>query len=443
MEFDWNKLTYYEREAVIRDSIYNNPYIPQEIRPHPKQALFLSDFTKEILYGGSAGGGKSAAMLMAALMFCKYPNYKALLLRRTFYQLTQPEALIPLSLEWLTGTDAKWKDKEHRWIFPNGSTLIFGYMDSEKDKYNYQGAAFHFIGFDELTQFTETMYAYLFSRLRKVKSSEFPLRMRASSNPGGIGHEWVKKRFITKKTENRLFIPAGLKDNPSLDADDYRENLKNLDPVTRKQLEDGDWDVVGSGNFFMRSKFRFTDRIALGGRVVRYWDMAGSDKKKSDFTVGVKMLMHGGQFYILDVIRVQKRPADVEALIKETAQKDGRHVQIYMEQEPGSAGLAVISHYSRNVLPGYAFEGIRSTGNKVDRAKPFSAAVNNDNVFLLMAEWNDSFLEECAVFPQEGFHDDQVDAASGAFTQLNDSVISLSNVITLNVDRTSKVCRGY
>ena len=217
------------------------------------------------------------------------------------------------------------------------------------------------------------MYSYLFSRLRKVKSSEFPLRMRASSNPGGIGHEWVKKRFITKKTENRLFIPAGLKDNPSLDADDYRENLKNLDPVTRKQLEDGDWDVVGSGNFFMRSKFRFTDRIALGGRVVRYWDMAGSDKKKADFTVGVKMLMHGGQFYILDVIRVQKKPADVEALIKETAQKDGRHVQIYMEQEPGSAGLAVISHYSRNVLPGYAFEGIRSTGNKVDRAKPFSA----------------------------------------------------------------------
>jgi predicted phage terminase large subunit-like protein len=114
----------------------------------------------------------------------------------------------------------------------------------------------------------------------------------------------------------------------------------------------------------------------------------------------------------------RKKPADVEALIKETAQKDGRHVQIYMEQEPGSAGLAVISHYSRNVLPGYSFEGIRSTGNKVDRAKPFSAAVNNDNVFLLMAEWNESFLEECAVFPQEGFHDDQVDAASGAFTHL-------------------------
>lgn len=216
-----------------------SPYIPHT--PHPKQAEFLALDCREALYGGAAGGGKSDALLMGALQHVHVPGYAALILRRTFRDLNQADAIMARSHAWLRGTDARWNDRDKRWTFPSGATLTFGYLDTDGDRYQYQGAAFQFIGWDELTQFPEAWYRWLFSRLRRLQGVDVPLRVRAATNPGGLGHEWVRRRFIDPGDPAKPFVPAKVADNPSLDAAEYLGSLAELDSTTRAQLEHGAW----------------------------------------------------------------------------------------------------------------------------------------------------------------------------------------------------------
>lgn len=223
--------------------------------PTQQQKCFLDLQCPEALYGGAAGGGKSDAMLMAALQYVDRPGYAAILFRRTFKDLALPGAIMARSHEWLAGTEAHWRGDEYKWTFPSGATLSFGYLDSENDRFRYQSAEFQFVGFDELTQFPERWYLYLFSRLRRLEGSTIPLRMRSATNPGGLGHKWVKARFginadgtvANNGRKDRVFVPAKLDDNPHVDRDAYRENLSKLDPVTREQLEKGRWIQDSSG----------------------------------------------------------------------------------------------------------------------------------------------------------------------------------------------------
>jgi hypothetical protein len=221
--------------------------------PHAKQHAFLWLDNLEALYGGAAGGGKSDALLMAALQYVDVPEYAAILFRRQYSDLALPGALMSRAHEWLAPTDAQWNDIEKTWTFPSGATLTFGYLKTDKDKYRYQSAEFQFVGFDELTQFPRSDYIYLFSRLRRLEGSNIPIRMRSATNPGGLGHLWVKNRFIVKEDdtgpEEPVFIPARLKDNPSIDQTLYLFALEQLDEETRQQLLLGDWDAREPGNW--------------------------------------------------------------------------------------------------------------------------------------------------------------------------------------------------
>lgn len=363
------------------------------------------------------------------MQYVDYPNYNAILLRRTFKDLSKPEALMDIARQWLIPTDAHWNERDKQWLFPSGATLSFGYLESENDKYQYQGAAYQYIGFDELTQFTETQYTYLFSRLRRAAGVNIPLRMRSAANPGGVGHEWVKARFITKQHPKRLFIPSKLADNPHLDQQAYREtSLSNLDIVTRARLEDGDWDVNESGGIFKREWFPIVDYLPPANEFTawaRYWDLAGSEPSNAypdpDYTVGLKMGLHNtGKLYITDIRRFRKTSADVEKEIVSTASVDGKQVDIGMEQEGGSAGKSVIDHYRMKVLAGYTFRGYKTTGSKIDRARPVSPRAEAKDIVLVRAEWNEAFLQEVNVFTGDGkLHDDQVDTLSGAYDMLS------------------------
>lgn len=155
------------------------------------------------------------------------------------------------SHEWLQGTGALWNERDRRWTFPSGATLTFGYCETAKDVYRYQGAEFQFIGIDELTQWPEQPYRYLLSRLRRLQGVTVPLRARAGANPGGIGHEWVKRRFLDGGSPECRFVGAKLQDNPHVDATEYRRSLALLTETTRRQLEDGIW-VRDSGGLVYR-----------------------------------------------------------------------------------------------------------------------------------------------------------------------------------------------
>ena len=217
------------------------------------QTDFLAAPERDVLYGGAAGGGKSYAMLIDPLRFAHRAAHRALILRRSMPELRE---LIDKSRELYPKAfpGCKYKEVEKLWNFPSGAKVEFGFLERDADVYRYQGQAYSWIGFDEITHLpTEFGWNYLASRLRTTDSDITPY-MRCTANPGGVGATWVKKRYIDPHPPNeafvgedrlsRKFIPARLDDNPYLAKDGrYEEMLQALPPTQRKQLLEGNWDV--------------------------------------------------------------------------------------------------------------------------------------------------------------------------------------------------------
>lgn len=245
-------------------------YCPNLATVSAPQALFLLLDQEEALYGGAAGGGKSDALLMAALQYVDVPGYSALLLRRTYAELEKSDGLIPRAMEWLSGTDARKSDGGKRWIFPSGARLEFGHCQDEADRFAYQSAAFTFCGFDELTSFTETIYTYIgFSRSRRRsvgRVSKVPIRVRSASNPGNVGHGWVRARFVDERTRKpgAVFVPAKVADNPGLDVAQYRRTMSHLSEELQAQLLEGDWQVFEGAAFPRFGDIHLIDDFPLG-----------------------------------------------------------------------------------------------------------------------------------------------------------------------------------
>src|SRR5438105_1987546 len=233
-----------------------------DMKPTEKQNLFLSRRDhREVFYGGAAGGGKSIALLMGALEYVRFPGYAALIIRKDVSRLGLAGGLMARAEEFFRGRKGvRWIGSRRAWEFWLGdyippATITFGYLSRPLDKFRYASSEFQYIAFDELTDFSEEDYLFLFSRLRRSAGLKgVPLRMRSASNPGGRGHAWVKGRFIPEgevsplpagvlEKHGRLYVPSRIADNPHLDGEEYRQSLLHLPSVERERLMNGDWSV--------------------------------------------------------------------------------------------------------------------------------------------------------------------------------------------------------
>ncbi len=248
-----------------------------ELRLEPKQSQAFLTGATEVLYGGAAGGGKSYLERVSAIRWCmEVAGIQVYLFRRTLSDLRDNHLRGPTSLfvmldSYISSQQVKYRERDNELHFWNGSVLHLCFCDAENDVEKYRGAEIHVLIMDELTHFSEYQYRFLRSRVRiaglKIQDSYRPRlpRIECASNPGSIGHAWVKRTFISPKAENeiwrtsaeeggmlRQFIPARLTDNPHLTAEDpaYADRLRGLgsDNLVRAML-DGDWNIVAGQAF--------------------------------------------------------------------------------------------------------------------------------------------------------------------------------------------------
>ncbi len=228
------------------------------IKVTKKQQQFIDANYDEVFFGGAAGGGKSFGQLVDALRFAiTYKGSKQLILRRTFPELER--SLIMESIKLYPQKAGKYIKSQKKWYFSNGSIIEFGYCDAESDVTKYQSAEYDVVRFDEVTHFTQFQYTYLISRIRGVNPC--PKQIKSTGNPGGVGHSFIKQRFIDKGNwgqhfndedkRSYIFIPSNVYDNHFLlNADpNYIKRLNQLPEYERKRLLFGDWDAF-EGRYF-------------------------------------------------------------------------------------------------------------------------------------------------------------------------------------------------
>lgn len=363
--------------------------------PQSKQAVFQSRNEYEALYGGAAGGGKSDALLTEALRQVHIGHYRGLILRKTYPQLSE---LVDRSRELYSSAypDAVYNDSKHFWRFPSGAKIYFGAMQHTKDRINYQGKRYDFIAFDELTHFTWEEYSYMFSRNRPSGSGT-RCYIRATTNPGGIGHSWVKERFITaappltpikttmqvagpdgkmiEMERSRIFVPSTVFDNERLLENDpnYLANLSLLPEKEKRALLYGDWDSF-AGQVFSEWKndpSHYDDRlqthvikpfvIPKSWRIYRGFDFGYS----RPFAVEWIAVDHDGRAYVIAELYgctgtpnegVRYTPSQIAQRIK-TMEKE--HINLKGRRIRGIADPAISkSETGESISDMFAKEGV-------------------------------------------------------------------------------------
>jgi predicted phage terminase large subunit-like protein len=439
-----------------------------EIRPQPTQNLFLQTTADIALYGGSAGSGKSWSLVVEPLRNYDNDKFGAVIFRRTYPEIKVLGGLWDESCGIYPRLGATPRETTLEWNFNKGMRVKFGHLQHEHSVYDYQGASLPFMGFDELTSFTEKQFFFLLSRNRSTCGVS-PY-VRATCNPDA--DSWVKNLLLWYIDDNGdpiparsgkirwfirvddvlqwadskealmekygadvmpksfTFISANIYDNQVLLKKDpgYLANLKALSRVDRLRLLGGNWNVrATAGSLFRKEWFPVVDAIPAGyAQAIRYWDRAATIpsevNRDPDYSVGVKLLRYPNNTYLIsDVVRLRDTPLQVKRTVGNMASHDGYQCIVGIEKDPGQAGVVEADDYVR-MLSGFDVRLNKVEKDKITRAKPLSAQVEAGNVKVLRGHWNQDFFNELENFGEDSTgHDDQVDACSGAFQMLSQS----------------------
>lgn len=427
-------------------------------QPGP-QERFLSCAADIALFGGSKGGGKSMGLRLDAVRHVSRAGYHAVIFRRTRSQIKAAGGLWDKSFDIYPYLGGRPNLTELSWKFTVGSTIAFTHLQHEKDKLNWQGTEVTYFGFDQLEEFSKSQFIFIMGCLRSLCGIK-PV-IRATLNPEvnwvrELVDPWIasdgyadlnkvgKVKYLTIEDDKFVwvdknwrdingnpaktitFINADVWDNPELlkRNPEYLSNLYAQSYVDRQRFlgikgRGGNWDVKPTaGLMFNSGWFEFVEvkQVPSYGELIRFWDFAGSTRKKSKFTAGVLMLKWQQDYYILDVINRQVSSAGIDELVEVTARRDGR-AKVRWEQEPGQSGMYQSAKLV-DLLRGYDAAGAATTVDKISRANPFSAAAEHGSVKLLRAPWNNDFLNQLEQFP-DGELKDMVDAAVWAYNLLS------------------------
>lgn len=431
------------------------------------------------IYGGSAGGGKTWALLYEPLCHMHRTHFGAVVFRRTYPQITVQggmwdgsREIYTLYRDPVTNVAPVPKAGSLTWEFPRGCSVSFRHMQTDDAADDYQGAQIPLICFDQLEQFEERQFFTMLSRNRSMCGVRPYVRATANPKPcwladflswwlapdgyadvnkigarrwfirDGASLQWADTRaeLLAKygkdvRPLSVVFIPASVYDNRELLRvnPSYLANLMALPSTERARLlgdrvRGGNWTVTPGGSHFKREWFEVVPQAPASPRSIRrYWDMAATPPDLAtgngspDYTVGAKVAFLDGVWYIVDIRRDRLSPKSARDLVWQTTVIDGVSVPARMECEGGASGKSMIDLYAREVFAGYAFKGVHPSGSKEVRAQPLSAAAESGNVKLVAGEWNKAFLDEAESFPH-GKHDDQVDAVAGAMDDIRRSL---------------------
>lgn len=441
-----------------------------EIRPQAgPQELFLSTPADIGIYGGSAGGGKTYALLLENLRHSKNSGFGSVIFRRNAGQIMNEGGLWDNALELYPQIGAVPKlTPRPCMVFASSAKVSFAHLQYDSDVHSWQGSQIALICFDELTHFTKKQFFYMLSRNRSTCGIK-PY-VRATCNPDA--ESWVadfinwwidqktgypipersgKLRYFVRvdddihwadsreelvarfgvaseDAKSVTFIASSIYDNRILLEKDpgYLANLKALSTVEKERLLKGNWKIKpAAGLYFKRGQVTVIDTLPTDVIAwVRRWDLAATEPTDAnhspDCTAGVLIgKRRSGRYVIADVINVQYKAGDVRQLVKNTAASDrakyGR-VRTVVPQDPGQAGKEQAQSYI-SMLAGHSASAERETGSKVVRAEPFAAQWQAGNVDVLAAPWNEAYFAQLEAFPDSD-KDDMVDGSSGAFNAL-------------------------